>query len=124
MAHENDVVLIYFEDKPSGFARIEDISPDVKKEWYNVTLLLLQIPLQTITWTLKDVYIDGEEFTMNGNRMRLELVESLPGSIPIEKDEAPEKNITSETNKSSEDDNTSENDKPAKIISLADRKSK
>lgn len=128
MAHENDVVLIYFEDKPSGFARIEDISPDVKKDWYNVTLLLLQIPLQTITWTLKDVYIDGEEFTMNGNRMRLEPVEHTLAKIPIEKDEAPEKNKTpepdkiSEKDKSSANNNTSENDNTAKVISLADRK--
>ena len=104
MAHENDVVIIYFEDKPAGFARIEDISPDVKKDWYNVTLLLLQIPLQTVTWILKDIYIDGAEFTMNGNKMRLEPVE-CPSDPPVEKDEGPEK------------------DNSGKVISLADRKS-
>ena len=116
MAIENDVVLIYFEGKPSGFARIEDISPDVKKDWYNVTLLLLQIPMQTITWTLKDIYIDGEEFTMNGNRMRLELVEHTTASIPVQKDDEPEEET------SSQEDSTSQNDTSAKVISLADRK--
>lgn len=74
MAKEDDVVLIYFEDKPLGFARIEDILPDAKPNWYHVKLLLLQVPLQVVTWILKDAYINGEEFTMNGKRMRLESV--------------------------------------------------
>jgi len=76
MAVENDVVLIHFEDKPLLFARIERITPDHKPNWYHVSLLLLQIPPQLVTWILRDVYIDGEEFTMNGQRMRLEKVES------------------------------------------------
>ncbi len=67
MTKEKDIVLIYFEDQPTGFARIEDISPDVKKDWYLVKLLILQIeqPLHTITWILRDCYIDGDEFTTN-----------------------------------------------------------
>ena len=60
----NDIVLIYFEDQPFSFARIEDIAADVKKDWFHVKLLLLQLPLETVTWILKDVYINGEEFTM------------------------------------------------------------
>lgn len=73
---EKDLVLIYFENEPSGFARVEEISPDIKKNWYHVRLLLLNLPLQTITWILRDVYIDGEEFTMGGHKMRLEKVEA------------------------------------------------
>lgn len=73
---EKDLVLIYFENEPTGFARVEEISPDIKKNWYNVRLLLLNLPLQTVTWILRDVYIDGEEFTMGGHKMRLEKVES------------------------------------------------
>ena len=75
MAQENDLVLIYFEDKPLSFARIEGILADSKPNWYHVKLMLLQIPLQVVTWILRDVYINGEEFTMNGKRMRLEKVE-------------------------------------------------
>ena len=75
MATMNDVVLIYFEDKPLIFARIEDISPDVKKDWYLVKLLILQVPLQAVTWILKEAYINGDEFTMNEKRMRLEKIE-------------------------------------------------
>ena len=76
MAVENDLVLIYFEDKPLLFARIERITPDHKPKWYHVALLLLQVPPELVTWILRDVYIDGEEFTMNGKRMRLEKVVS------------------------------------------------
>ena len=75
MATINDIVLVYFEDKPLIFARIEDISPDVKKDWYLVKLLILQVPLQVVTWILKEAYFNGGEFTMNEKRMRLERVE-------------------------------------------------
>ena len=75
MAIENDVVLIYFEDKPAVFARIEAIRPDIKKNWYQVTLLLLTIPTQIVTWILLDEYINGSPFTMDGKPVRLEKVE-------------------------------------------------
>lgn len=75
MATENDIVLVYFEDRPLTFARIESILPDSKPNWYHVELLMLQIPLQIVSWILRDVYIDGDTFTMDGKNMRLELVE-------------------------------------------------
>jgi hypothetical protein len=71
-----DLVLIYFEDKPMSFARVEDILPDSKPGWFHIKLLMLQMPLQVVNWILRDVYIEGDEFTMNGNRMRLEKVVS------------------------------------------------
>ena len=55
MTKENDVVLIYFEDQPTSFARIEDISPDIKKDWYHVKLLLFQMPIQVVNWILRDI---------------------------------------------------------------------
>ena len=76
MAVKNDIVLVYYEDQPVFFARIEDISPDNKKDWYHIRLLVLQVPLQTVTWILKDEYINGGEFTMGGKRMRIETVEA------------------------------------------------
>jgi hypothetical protein len=82
---EKDLVLIYFEEKPLCFARIESIEPDHKPGWHHVTLLLLQVPVQTATWILRDAYIDGDAFTMNGKRMRLEKVVSpLPPSPAAE----------------------------------------
>ncbi len=82
MAVENDLVLIHHEDQPVLFARIEEILPDAKPDWYHVKLLMLQVPPQVVTWILRDIYIDGSEFTMNGQRMRLEKVIS-----PVEADE-------------------------------------
>ena len=83
MAVEKDIVLIYFEDNPLTYARIEAIKPDVKRDWYHVTLLLLQIPLQVVTWILRDAYINGAPFTMNGKQMRLERVVA-PDDSPTE----------------------------------------
>jgi hypothetical protein len=89
MAVENDIVLIYFEDKPLSYARIEKILPDAKPDWYHVRLLLLQFPLQLVTWILRDIYINGDEFTMDGKRIRLEQIEApRPDRTPSEpKDE-------------------------------------
>jgi hypothetical protein len=82
MATEHDIVLIHFEDNPLSFARIEQILPDSKPDWYHVKLLMLQVPLQVVTWILRDRYIMGDEFTMNGKRIRLERIvcpETGPG---------------------------------------------
>ncbi|MBW1784154.1 MAG: hypothetical protein JRL30_25865 [Deltaproteobacteria bacterium] len=75
MAIEGDVVLIYRQDQPAVFARVEHIEPDIKKDWYHITLLFLTIPTQIVTWILRGSYIEGEAFTMGGIPMRLELVE-------------------------------------------------
>jgi len=107
MTKENDVVLIYLEDQPISFARIEDISPDIKKDWYHVKLLLLQVPLQVVTWILRDIYINGQEFTMEGKKVRLERVISPKGVEPIEKEKE-----------------TSEKPAGPKVISLADLRKK
>ena len=113
MAAENDLVLIYFEEKPLAFARIEGILPDSKKDWYHVKLLLLQIPLQVVTWILKDVYIRGTEFTMNGKKMRLEKVET-----PAE----PQKTESPSNEEILEE--AAQSPKGAKVISLEDLKRK
>ena len=78
MATEGDVVLIYRHEKPMVFARVEHIEPDFKRDWYHLTLLLLTFPTQVVTWILRDVYINGETFTMGGVPMRLEPVQKTP----------------------------------------------
>ena len=113
MADVNDLVLIYFEDKPLSFARIEEILPDAKPDWYHVKLLMLQIPPQYVTWILRDVYIGGDEFTMNEKRMRLEKV------VVPEEPQAPDPDGTDKEN----DNAKSEKDTgSAKVISLKDIK--
>lgn len=113
MADINDVVLIYLEDQPLTFARIEDILPDSKPDWYHVKLLMLQVPLQVVTWILRDVYINGETFTMNGKPMRLERVVT-PGDDLQQpgKDDASEKNNASEKER--------KRSKDGNVISLKD----
>ena len=92
MTKENDIVLIYFEDQPISFARIEDISPDIKKDWYHVKLLLLQFPLQVVNWILRDIYINGQEFTMEGKKIHLEKVICPKEIDQVEKEkDVPEK---------------------------------
>jgi len=114
MATENDVVLIYFEDNPLTFARIEKISPDIKKDWYHAKLLFLQVPPQVVTWILRDAYINGEEFTMDGKRVRLEKV--VCPEDP-EKFAAPEQTIKKIDPKTGGGGD-------AKVISLSDLKKK
>ena len=113
MPVENDLVLIYFEDSPLSFARIEGILPDSKPDWYHVKLLLLQIPPQLVTWILRDIYINGAEFTMNGKRMRLEKV-----VIP-EDPKIPEAGVEQK-----EQDEAGRSDRSAKVISITDLKKK
>ena len=71
---ENDVVLVYVEDKPAFFARIENITTDIKKGWWRVKLLILQVPLMATTWILDNEQIRGADFTMGGTPIRIEKV--------------------------------------------------
>ncbi len=86
MASEGDVILVYYQEKPSVYARIELIEPDIKKDWYQLTLLILSIPARTVTWILREEYINGAPFTMGGTAMRLEVVKKLPLEIAREED--------------------------------------
>ncbi len=108
MTREKDIVLIYFEDEPLVHARIEDITADVKKGWFVVRLLLLQVPLEVTSWILREQYINGDEFTMNGKKVRLEKIV------------CPEEHVYRE-----EDEKISEESKPdgskGQVISLKDR---
>ena len=120
MASENDIVLIYHEDQPLVFARVEDIQPDVKKDWYHIKLMLLQLPVQVVTWILKDDYINGAEFTMGGQRMRLEKVE------PPEPEENRLQEHEEETSRedSGGDESGPEDSQEDNVISLKNRKPK
>ncbi|NOX34452.1 MAG: hypothetical protein GXP56_12085 [Deltaproteobacteria bacterium] len=85
MAAVNDVVLIYLEDAPVSFARVESILPDARDNWYHIKLLMLQIPLQVVTWILKGDYINGSEFHMNGKKMKIKKVETPVEYLPSAK---------------------------------------
>jgi len=74
MVKEGDVVLIYYQGKPSVYARIESIEFDVKPGWFQVLLMIFAVPFKEITWILKENYINGEEFTVDNIPIRLEFV--------------------------------------------------
>lgn len=117
MATINDLVLVHVDDKPGFYARIEDISPDVKKGWWIVKLLVLTFPLQVYTWILDESQIDGAPFTMGGTPLMLEKIVSPvshdePASAPPTPPVAPPASSGS-----------SETERP-KVVSLLDRKKK
>lgn len=115
MADISDIVLIYLEDSPVSFARVESILPDAKKGWYNIKLLMLQVPLQVVSWILKGEYINGDEFHMNGKKMRMEKVECPIEEISFEK-KGPASN--KKTSKPPKETREAEGAGEAKIISL------
>jgi len=86
MAGIGDVVLIHFKEEPSFFARIDSIEPDIKKDWFHVTLLILAVPLTTVTWILREEYLNGVPFTMEGNPLRIEPVRPLDAGLYDQED--------------------------------------
>jgi hypothetical protein len=70
----NDLVLVHIDNKPAFYARIEDISADVKPGWWQVKLLVLTHPCQIYTWILEESQINGAQFTMGGTPVTLEKV--------------------------------------------------
>jgi hypothetical protein len=77
-----DLVAIYIDNKPSVYARIESIEPDLKRHWYQVRLLFLGFPLQETTWILKEEYLEGSSFTMKDIPVQIIPVEK-PGSYRV-----------------------------------------
>ncbi|MDA3897169.1 MAG: hypothetical protein PF482_13595 [Desulfobacteraceae bacterium] len=123
MATINDIVLIYYEDQPFSYARVEEILPDSKKNWYHIKLLLLQVPLETVTWILKDTYINGDEFTMGGKRMRLEKV--IPPDEDDDEDDFVDENLLKTIEPDTSETDTSETKKTdSKVVSFKKRKPK
>ncbi len=82
----NDLVLVHLDRRPAFYARIQDISPDVKRGWHQVELLVLSLPPQTVVWILDDDHLRGEEFTMGGRPVQLVLVPPKP----LPEEDAPE----------------------------------
>ena len=82
MTTMGDLVLVYQEEQPVFFARIEDIWTDAKPGWYQVKLLVLQVPLEQTVWILREGYINGAPFTMHGRNMRIEEVRGLREAHP------------------------------------------
>ncbi|GFO59738.1 hypothetical protein GMST_20630 [Geomonas silvestris] len=74
MATIHDLVLAHIDNKPAFYARIEEITPDVKPGWWKVRLLVLTVPLQVYTWILDESQVNGAPFTMGETPIMLEKV--------------------------------------------------
>ena len=70
-----EVVLVFINEEPAFFARVENVKPDIKKKWWQLTLLMLTIPLKTIQWKLDDDQMRGHPFTMKSVPMQIRRVE-------------------------------------------------
>jgi hypothetical protein len=109
MATIGDIVLVYKEDQPAFFARIEDVWADKKPEWFHVKLLILQVPVVEVVWILREAYLNGDPFTMSGMPLRLEKVSGVSErATPLqEREQAPAEKTDGRRNK---------------VVSLFDRK--
>jgi hypothetical protein len=113
MAAINDLVLVHIDNKPGFYARIEDITADVKPGWWQVKLLVLTFPLQLFTWTLDESQIHGAPYTMGGTPVRLEKVVSPMVRDEKGGDDAPVRETGDK-----------EKREGGKVVSLSDRKKK
>jgi hypothetical protein len=82
MAGVNDLVLVHLDRKPAFYARINDITPDAKRGWYQVELLVLSLPLQTLVWILEESHLQGKKFNMGGRPVKLEHIPPKPAPDP------------------------------------------
>ncbi|MCF8032654.1 MAG: hypothetical protein K9K66_06725 [Desulfarculaceae bacterium] len=107
-----DILLIHKENQPVVYARVEEILADVKPHWWQLRLLILHPPAQEATWILREEYIDGGEFTMGGDPLRLERLGPPQPAQPAPPEPAEEPGAKAEQ------------DSGEKVVSLLDRRSR
>ncbi|HOM28283.1 MAG TPA: hypothetical protein PLS81_02345 [Deltaproteobacteria bacterium] len=84
MTSVGDIVVVHVSDKPSVYARIEAVEPDVKAGWFRVKLLLLTFPPREVIWILRREYIEGARFTMQDVPMHLSRLQAPSGRQPLD----------------------------------------
>lgn len=81
-----DIVVVAAEQ--IMYALVDDISPDETKkgEWWHVTMHLLAVPPQKVTWTLREPQFTGKEvFTMGGAPRYIKALDFTEGKKPVAK---------------------------------------
>ena len=114
MATTLDIVLIHVDNKPGFYARIEDLTADVKPGWWQVRLMVFTFPIQMFTWILDESQLDGAPFTMGGTPIRMERVIS-----PVEQE-----HIQQEQEEREPSEHVGKPPGNPKVISLSDRRKK
>lgn len=108
-----DIVLIYRKKEPVAYARVEEILADIKPGWWQIRMLVLHPPAQEVTWILREEYIDGGDFTMGGDPVRLERLAPPQPALPVVEEPEPEPDGAAPQGKGG-----------AKVVSLSRRRSK
>jgi hypothetical protein len=81
MFQPGEVLLVYFQQQPSFFMRVEKVEADIKKYWWHLHFITLTIPIEPVTWILDDDQMRGASFTMDGQPIHIERVGSeIPNS--------------------------------------------
>ena len=80
-----DIVLVVMENPQAVFyARVAEIERDAIKRdaWWHVTMDILSLPPQRVTWTLREPQFTGKEiFTMGGDKRFVKALEFAPPSV-------------------------------------------
>ena len=109
LVQPRDVILVHVDDKPSFYARVEEILLDRKGGWRQLRFQVLTLPPQELTWILEPSQIDGETFTMGGTPVRIERLAD------------PQPRVDPETGEAIEDQGT-DSAAPGQVISFPPRK--
>ncbi len=88
LTQPRDVVLVHVDDKPSFYARVEEILLDRKRGWRQLRIQVLTLPPQELTWILEPNQIDGDTFTMGGTPVRIQRLPDPQPSVDPETGEA------------------------------------
>jgi len=87
-----DILLVAVENPKSVFyAVVNDIERDNNKkdEWWHVTMTVLSVPPQKLTWTLRTEQFTGQEIFTMGNEGRF--IQAVDFSKNAGKDDPPPK---------------------------------
>lgn len=114
MATINDIVVVNVDNKPGFYARIDEITPDIKPGWWQVQLLVFTFPLQVFTWILDEYQLEGAEFTMGGTPIRMDPVVS-----PLE-----DERLRKELDDKKQPERPRPQSSKSKVVSLSDRRKK
>jgi hypothetical protein len=109
-----DVIGVHIDGKLAFFARVEEITPDVKAGWRKMRFLILNpaIEEREMTWILQPSQIDGEPYTMEGIPIR---IERLADPVSKEFEAAPEEAPSARSRKAQ---------KTARVIEFPGRREK
>lgn len=90
---ENDVCIIYVNDLPQGFIRIESIESDIKPGWYSVKFIELLFPIKVNTWKIDEEHLKGADINMKGFTFKLQ-----PLACQVDKKNSMENEVIDKTN--------------------------